>query len=69
MANKNTCITHSHACDCREELFKETQKAVSVLSQALQDVQTPPYADKSLALDWVRGRAITALAAIPKEVI
>lgn len=48
--------------------LKKLKNSVAILSQALRDIQTPPYANNSLALKWITGRAITALAAIPKEI-
>lgn len=29
------CITHHHACDCREELFEQTKKLIRLLDKNL----------------------------------
>ena len=59
------CITHHHACDCREARFAETekhlQKAVSLL-QALFDLQNgPPTERRKSAWVEVMGQSVMFL--------
>ena len=39
MSNHKNCVTHSHACDCREYIFRQKEKALEVAIRDLNSIK------------------------------
>ena len=56
--NADRCMTHHHACDCREYHFQELEGENQRLREALQEI----YNSDHLGNGWARFKAEQALA-------